>query len=57
MEQIGYAIVGDGAYGYKCFGDTFANNSTVKIWELIGYLAIPVCVKMTDEYREFYCLD
>jgi hypothetical protein len=54
MEQVGYAIVGDGKFGFKFFGETFDNESSIQYWENRGYRVIPVFVEMTEELKEFY---
>lgn len=51
--EIGYAIVGDGKFGFKFFGDTFESGNP-EYWENRGYRAVPVHVEMTDELKEFY---
>lgn len=53
-QQIGYAIVGDGEYGFKYFGETFCSNDDVKEWESLRYRVVPVFVDMDDEMKEFY---
>jgi hypothetical protein len=54
MEQVAYAIVGDGKEGFKYFGETFADTLDTGYWIDNGYRAIPVYVNMTDELKEFY---
>jgi hypothetical protein len=53
QERVGYAIVGDGKFGFKYFGETFESDNP-DYWEARGYQAIPVYVDMTAELKEFY---
>ena len=54
MQQIAYAVVGDGKFGFKIFGQTFETEGLTEYWENRGYQTIPVYVEMTDELKEFY---
>ena len=53
-QQIAYAVVGDGKFGFKYFGETFETEGNTQYWENRGYQVIPVYVDMDDEMREFY---
>lgn len=52
MQQIAYAVVGDGKFGFKFFGET--DHGKTQYWESRGYRVIPVYVEMTEELKEFY---
>ncbi len=54
MQQIAYAVVGDGKFGFKFFGETFETDGNTQYWEARGYHVIPVFVEMTEELKEFY---
>ena len=53
-QQVGYAIVGDGKFGFKHFGETFEHNGNARYWENRGYEAVPVYVEMSDDLKEFH---
>lgn len=54
QKTVGYAVVGDGKFGFKFFGETFEVGRDTDYWEELGYRVIPVFVEMTEELKEFY---
>ena len=54
QKVVGIAIVGDGKFGFKFFGETFDTADNSQYWENRGYLTVPVYADVDAEMEEFY---